>query len=52
MKTPEEKYTNDPMYKRLKTPEEKYTNDPMYKRLVDAMESMIHQAEFAPSELR
>lgn len=36
----------------MKTPEEKYANDPMYHALVDTLEYMIHKAEFTPSEIR
>lgn len=34
------------------TPERKYHDDPVYHALVDSMESMIHKAQFAPSDLR
>jgi hypothetical protein len=36
----------------MKTPQEKYQNDSKYRRLVDAIEGLIHQAEFTPSEAR
>ncbi len=36
----------------MKTPEEKYMNDPQYARLVDTLESFIRQAQFTPSEVR
>ena len=36
----------------MKTPEEKYNNDPMYHNAVEHMESFIHNATFTPSELR
>ena len=36
----------------MKTPKEKYANDPNYRRLVDMLEALIHQAEFTPSEIR
>jgi hypothetical protein len=36
----------------MKTPREKYMNDPEYKRLVQTLEHMIHTAQFTPSELR
>ena len=36
----------------MKTPKEKYLNDPEYHRLVDILENFIHQARFSPSELR
>lgn len=36
----------------MKTPQEKYNNDPKYRMLVDTMENLIHQAEFTPSEVR
>jgi hypothetical protein len=36
----------------MKTPQEKYQNDPKYRMLVDTMENLIHQAEFTPSEVR
>ena len=36
----------------MKTPQEKYLNDPCYKRLVDIFENQIHQANFTPSEIR
>ncbi len=36
----------------MKTPKDKYINDPRYKYLVDALEQLISQARFTPSELR
>ncbi len=36
----------------MKTPREKYENDPHYNALVDSMTSMINQGNFTPSELR
>lgn len=36
----------------MKTPAEKYMNDPHYHRLVDTLEHFINQAQFTPSELR
>lgn len=36
----------------MKTPEEKYINDPHYHPLVSTLETMIHQAQFTPSEVR
>lgn len=36
----------------MKTPREKYMNDPEYNHLVSMLESMIEQARFTPSELR
>lgn len=36
----------------MKTPEEKYRNDPQYNRLVHVFESLLHQAQFTPSEIR
>lgn len=36
----------------MKTPNEKYNNDPAYRRLVMTMESLIAGAEFTPSEIR
>ncbi len=36
----------------MKTPNEKYANDPSYRHLVDMLEALIHQAEFTPSEIR
>ncbi len=36
----------------MKTPKEKYLNDPEYRHLVDMMENLIQQARFTPSELR
>jgi hypothetical protein len=36
----------------MKTPREKYMNDPEYNNLVRMLEDMIEQARFTPSELR
>ena len=36
----------------MKTPKEKYANDPNYRLLVDMLEALIVQAEFTPSEIR
>jgi hypothetical protein len=36
----------------MKTPAEKYENDIHYHGLVDYMVSIIHQAQFTPSEIR
>lgn len=36
----------------MKTPKEKYLNDPEYHHLVSMLESMIESARFTPSELR
>jgi len=36
----------------LKSPKDKYMNDPEYHHLVDTLERMIEGAKFTPSELR
>ena len=36
----------------MKTPREKYQNDPEYNHLVNTLEQLIEQARFTPSELR
>ncbi|HHX35452.1 MAG TPA: DUF945 domain-containing protein [Gammaproteobacteria bacterium] len=36
----------------MKTPKEKYMNDPEYRSLVNMLENLIAQAHFTPSELR
>jgi hypothetical protein len=36
----------------MKSPKEKYLNDPQYNHLVNMLESMIEKAQFTPSELR
>jgi restriction endonuclease Mrr len=36
----------------MKTPKEKYMNDPEYHHFVQMIEQMIEQARFTPSELR
>jgi hypothetical protein len=36
----------------MKTPREKYMNDPEYHRLVDMLGQFIEAARFTPSELR
>jgi hypothetical protein len=36
----------------MKTPKEKYMNDPEYHHLVNTLEQLIEQARFTPSELR
>lgn len=37
---------------KMLTPQERYYRDPEFKRLVDVMVSMIHKANFTPTELR
>ena len=37
---------------KMKTPKEKYMNDPEYHHLVSTLEGLIVQARFTPSELR
>ncbi|MDP1774244.1 MAG: hypothetical protein Q8L15_18405 [Methylobacter sp.] len=36
----------------MKTPRDKYMNDPEYHRLVDMLENFVETARFTPSELR
>lgn len=36
----------------MKSPREKYMNDPEYHQLVNMLESFIERAQFTPSELR
>ena len=36
----------------MKTPQDKYRNDPAYRHLVDMIEAFVDTAEFTPSELR
>jgi len=36
----------------MKTPKERYLNDPDYQHLVDMLEQMIEQARFTPAELK
>lgn len=36
----------------MKTPREKYMNDPEYHQLVDMLEHFVEQSRFTPSELR
>lgn len=36
----------------MKTPEQKYRDDPMYRHLVDMLEAQIHAANYTPSEMR
>ena len=36
----------------MKTPKDKYMNDPEYHHLVNMLESLIERAHFTPSELR
>ena len=36
----------------MKTPKEKYMNDPEYHHLVNTLEGLIEGARFTPSELR
>ena len=36
----------------MKTVEERYQNDPMFRTLVDTVYNMIDKAQFTPSELR
>ena len=33
-------------------PEQVYRNDPSFRAIVDMLESMIHQAQFSPHEVR
>ena len=36
----------------MKTPTEKYANDPSYRHLVDMLTALIDQAKYTPSEIR
>jgi|GEM_PF-5605341 len=36
----------------MKTPKDKYLNNPEYNHLINMLESLISQAQFTPSELR
>jgi len=36
----------------MKSPKDKYMNDPEYHHLVNTLEKLIEQARFTPSELR
>lgn len=36
----------------MNSPQERYENDASYHKCVDMMESMIHQLQFTPSEMR
>jgi len=36
----------------MKTPQEKFENDPEYRYLVQMFEALIHEARFTPSEIR
>ncbi len=36
----------------MRSPREKYMNDPDYHRLVDMLEQFVERAQFSPSELR
>ena len=36
----------------MKTPRDRYLNDPEYHRLVDMLEHFVEEARFSPSELR
>lgn len=36
----------------MKTPQEKYENDPQYKMIVDVITQLLLNAEFTPSEVR
>ena len=36
----------------MKTPSEKYANDPSYRQLVDMLTALIDQAKYTPSEIR
>ena len=36
----------------MKTPREKYQNDPAYSQMVNLMVSYLHQCQFTPSEMR
>jgi len=40
------------MSRSMKSPREKYMNDPEYHHLVHTLEGMIESARFTPSELR
>ena len=37
---------------KMKSPKDKYENDIRYKQAVDMVESLIHQGQFTPSEIR
>jgi len=36
----------------MRTPRQKYDNDPRYHNMVDTLEKMLHEAYFTPSEVR
>ena len=36
----------------MKSPKDRYEQDPIYRKLVDGIEALIHQAQFTPSEVR
>ncbi len=36
----------------MKTPRDKYLNDPQFRNLVDMMVAHIHQCDYTPSEMR
>lgn len=36
----------------MKSPKERYENDPQYRAAVDAMQKMIDDAQFSPAEMR
>jgi len=36
----------------MKSPKEKYENDPDYRKVVDILESLVHDGKFTPSEIR
>lgn len=36
----------------MKSPKERYEQDPDYRRMTDSMEALINKAHFSPSEMR